>query len=162
MRVCFYREMTQHCRRVGLHWLGWVAPGSAQCRPGGTNRLHGGDTWALGRGGRAGLFAPPSWPPFSLAWLSASAHPFRFILETLFCPGFSPRPHQAGQRRRTRPIQHHRQFSRACSQLPRLLLPQPAALRRCANLGRRSAVTDRLDQANLATPVRATSLHLRH
>lgn len=49
MRVCFYREMTQHCRRVGLHWLGWVAPGSAQCRPGGTNRLHGGDTWALGR-----------------------------------------------------------------------------------------------------------------
>lgn len=36
--------MTQHCRRVGLHWLGWVAPGSAQCRPGGTYRLHGGDT----------------------------------------------------------------------------------------------------------------------
>lgn len=51
MRLCFYREMTQHCRRVGLHWLGWVALGSAQCRPGGTYRFHGGDTTVHGHWG---------------------------------------------------------------------------------------------------------------
>lgn len=139
LRLCSRREMTQHCRCVEFHWSGWAAGPrvphgqcTVQTVQARGHLLYSCHSPAEKSGQKKHGPYLPSSPPFSLAWLFSFSHPFRFILETLLCPGFPPRPHQASLRR-TRPIQHDPQVCRACSQSPRLLLPQFPASRRCAN-----------------------------